>query len=151
MTGRARGAGPSAPSRHRAAPEPRAGRSPRGPRRPPAATPKPTAKPTPRPTRTPRPTLPTTFGVEDPSDGARTAGTVILVRGHAPPRSTVTRDVQLWFDQHTVADADGHWSMEVPLSAGENRLTFRLGDDRSTVETITVNSDPSRGGNVSGG
>ena len=114
-------------------------------------TPKPTVKPTPRPTRTPRATLPTGFGVEDPSDGARTGGTVILVRGHAPPRTTITRDVSLWFDQHTVADADGHWSMEVPLSAGENRLTFRLGDDRSTEETITVTSDPSRGGNVSGG
>jgi hypothetical protein len=76
---------------------------------------------------------------------------VILVRGHAPPRSTVTRDVPLWFDQHVTADADGHWSMEVPLSVGENRLTFRLADDRTTEATITVTSDPSRGGAVSGG
>ena len=76
---------------------------------------------------------------------------MILVRGHAPPRTTVTRDVPLWFDQHTVADADGHWSMEVPLNAGENRLTFRLRDERSTEETISVTSDPSAGGTVSGG
>ena len=117
----------------------------------PKPTPNPTASPTPRPSRTPRPTLPTAFGVEDPSDGARTAGTVILVRGHAPPRGTITRDVALWFDQHVVADAAGHWSMEVPLAAGENRLTFRLGDDRKTDATITVTSDPSRGGTVSGG
>ena len=121
------------------------------------ATPGPTAKPqstptpTPRPTRTPRPTLPTTFGVDDPGEDATTAGGAILVRGHAPPGTNVRRDVPLWFDQHTVTDADGHWSMEVPLSAGENRLTFRLGDDRSTDTTIIITSDPTRGGPVSGG
>jgi hypothetical protein len=117
----------------------------------PKPTPKPTAKPTPRPTTTPRPTAPRMFGVDDPSDGDRTSGTVVLVRGHAPPGTTITRDVPLWFDEHTVADADGHWSMEVSLGVGDNELRFRLGDDRSTDVVITVVSDPTRVRNVSGG
>lgn len=121
----------------------------------PAATPRPslapTARPTPRATATPRATLPTAFAVHDPADGARTSGRAILVRGQAPPRTTVTRDIPLWFDAQTLVDATGHWSMVVQLSPGENVLTFRLGDDRRTDATIRVTSEPGSGGPVSGG
>jgi hypothetical protein len=95
--------------------------------------------------------LPTAFAVQDPADGSRTSGRAILVRGQAPPRTIVTRDIPLWFDEHVQVDATGRWSMVVQLNAGENVLTFRLGDDRRTDATIRVTSEPGSGGSVSGG
>jgi hypothetical protein len=66
----------------------------------------------------------------------------IIVRGLAPPGVTVTRDIPFWFDEHTVADANGRWSFAVSLRPGENLLTFRIGSDTATSRTITVHYQP---------
>ncbi len=44
----------------------------------------------------------------------------------------------MWFDEHTIADANGLWSFTLGLNLGENVFTFRVGDDVSTVQTLTV-------------
>jgi hypothetical protein len=74
----------------------------------------------------------------DPEDGLTTKDTLIVVYGLAAPGSTITRDIPLWFDEHTVADASGLWSFTLPLNIGENAFTFRVGDDVSTAQTLTV-------------
>jgi len=50
----------------------------------------------------------------------------------------VTRDVPLWFDEHTIADGAGNWSFALPLNIGENVFAFRVGDDVSTTQTLTI-------------
>lgn len=80
--------------------------------------------------------------ITEPADGAVTNTSVIFVRGIAPPGATVTRDIPLWFDDHTIADAGGRWSFAVQLGAGANLLTFRIGDDASTTKTLTVYYEP---------
>ncbi len=58
--------------------------------------------------------------------------------GVAPPGATITRDIPLWFDDHTTARPDGIWMLSVPLAQGENELAFRIGDDRSTEIRLFV-------------
>lgn len=60
------------------------------------------------------------------------------MRGLARPGATITRDIPFWFDEHTTADAAGRWSFAVELVAGENKLTFRVGDQAQTSQTVTV-------------
>jgi hypothetical protein len=65
------------------------------------------------------------------------------VVGSAPDGAEVVLDVRLRPDVRTVAAA-GRWSIDVELDEGENVLTFRLGDDKSTAVTLTVTFDPSQ-------
>lgn len=74
----------------------------------------------------------------NPEDGLTTKDTLIVVYGRAAPGSTITRDIPMWFDEHTIADANGLWSFTLGLNLGENVFTFRVGDDVSTVQTLTV-------------
>jgi hypothetical protein len=62
----------------------------------------------------------------------------IVIQGTALPNATITHDIPLAFDEHTIADAQGHWSFTETLSQGENKFLFRVGDDRSTEVTFTI-------------
>jgi hypothetical protein len=77
-----------------------------------------------------------------PSDGQVVATKEVTVIGTAPPGLTITQDVSFGPDQHTTADGTGHWAIKVGLKDGENRLTFRIGDDQSTKKTIRVDYTP---------
>ncbi|HEY7589756.1 MAG TPA: zinc ribbon domain-containing protein [Candidatus Limnocylindrales bacterium] len=96
-------------------------------------------QPTPTPTPSAAPTPPITgIAIISPTDGQQVATKDVTVIGMAPPGLTITRDVSLAPDQHTTADGTGHWAMTVGLKDGENKLTFRIGDDQSTKKTIRV-------------
>jgi hypothetical protein len=66
----------------------------------------------------------------------------VTVIGLAPPGLTVTRDVSFGLDQHATADGTGHWAINVGLNDGENKLKFRLGDDRSTERELRITYTP---------
>jgi outer membrane biosynthesis protein TonB len=101
------------------------------------ATPEATALPTPG--ATPEPSQPAiALKITAPKDGATVNDGVVVIKGKAAPGATITRDVPLWFDEHTVADEKGRWSFEEALNVGENSFTFRVADDRSTEVTLTV-------------
>jgi Glucodextranase, domain B/zinc-ribbon domain len=76
--------------------------------------------------------------ITSPTDGQAVATKEVTVIGLAPPGLTVTQDIQFRPDQHTTVDGTGHWAIKVGLDDGENRLTFRIGDDNSTKKTIRV-------------
>ena len=78
----------------------------------------------------------------EPANGATTSERAIVVRGLARPGTVVTRDVPLWFDEHTTTDSTGHWSFIEQLNPGENSFTFRVADDRSTETTLVVYYTP---------
>ena len=80
--------------------------------------------------------------IESPRDGQVVASKDVTVIGLAPPGLSVTRDVSLGLDQHSTADGTGHWAISVGLDQGENKLTFRIGDDRSTEQQIRVTYKP---------
>jgi hypothetical protein len=80
-----------------------------------------------------------------PIDGAVVASLQITVIGSAPAGITVVHDVPMWLDSRTTADGTGHWAMTVDLNKGENRLKFRLGDDKSTAKEIRVTYAPPGG------
>lgn len=80
--------------------------------------------------------------IESPRDGQIVASKDVTVIGLAPPGLSVTRDVSLGLDQHATADGTGHWAINVGLDQGENKLTFRIGDDRSTERQIRVTYKP---------
>jgi len=71
-------------------------------------------------------------------NGSATIDRAVIVRGLAQPGSTITRNVPLWFDEHAIADSTGNWSFALPLNVGENVFTFRVGDDVSTAQTLTI-------------
>lgn len=120
------------------------------PTRSPSPTPSPTPTPTPSPSPSPSPS-PTPLGtvgpvvpvfglvIVEPADGSTTFEDVVIVRGLAAPGSDITRDVPLWFDEHATADSVGRWSFVLRLNPGENTFTFRVGDDRSTEQQLTIN------------
>ena len=125
---------------------------------PPTPTPSPSPTPTPTPTLpptpTPSPTLPPTspptpttpaYGltIVEPVDGSTTSDRAIVIRGLTQPNATITRDVPMWFDEHTVADSAGRWSFIEALNVGENTFTFRVGDDTATDVTISIFYSPS--------
>ncbi|MEO6351293.1 MAG: hypothetical protein ABIP53_11640 [Candidatus Limnocylindrales bacterium] len=68
---------------------------------------------------------------------------VVIVRGVAAPGTVITRVVPFWFDEHVVTDSVGRWSFVVGLGPGENTLTFRVADDVSTTQTLTLHYLPS--------
>jgi hypothetical protein len=74
----------------------------------------------------------------EPADGSTTTEGVIAVRGLAAPRSVITRDIPLWFDEHVTADSAGRWSFVLQLNEGQNTFKFRIGDDLATERTLTV-------------
>lgn len=76
--------------------------------------------------------------ITSPTDGQAVATQEVTVIGTAPPGLTITQDIQFRPDQHTTVDGTGHWAIKVGLEEGENRLTFRIGDDNSTRKTIRV-------------
>ena len=76
--------------------------------------------------------------IVEPVDQWATTERVVVVRGLAAPDSTITRDVPLWFDEHAIADSEGRWAYFLQLDPGENVFKFRVGDDLSTEQTLTV-------------
>ncbi len=109
----------------------------------PAPTPSPTLTPDPTSRPSPEPTAPPAGLVIDfPVDGEVVRSSRINVIGTALPGATVTRHVPFWFDDHTTAGDDGLWMMPVQLAEGENRLTFRIGDDTDTAQVLLVTYRP---------
>jgi hypothetical protein len=80
-----------------------------------------------------------------PTDGQAVASKDVIVIGTAPPGLTITQDISFGFDQHTTVDGTGHWAINVGLNEGDNKLTFRIGDDHSTQQTIRVIYTPPKG------
>jgi hypothetical protein len=112
------------------------------------STPEPTPEPTVAPL-TPEPTvaLPTPsplvgLAFDFPHDGEVLSDADINIIGRAPPEAEVTRDIPMWFDDHTTTRDDGIWMMPIHLGQGENVLRFRIGDDRSTEQVLTVTYQP---------
>jgi hypothetical protein len=73
-----------------------------------------------------------------PTDGQTVVTKEITVIGTAPPGLTITQDISFGFDQHASVDSTGHWAIKTELKEGDNKLTFRIGDDGSTKQTIRV-------------
>lgn len=78
------------------------------------------------------------FAILSPADGQAVASKDVVVIGTAPPGVTITQDISFGLDQHTTVDGTGHWAIAVGLGEGDNKLTFRIGDDHSTQQTIRV-------------
>jgi hypothetical protein len=87
----------------------------------------------------PEPTAPA-YGlvIVEPANGYMSLNRSLLIRGLAQPGATITRDVPMWFDEHTVADSEGRWSFIEGLNIGQNTFMFRVGDDTATEVTLTV-------------
>jgi hypothetical protein len=79
-----------------------------------------------------------------PSDGQAVAAPEVTVIGIAPPGLSITQDISFGLDQHATSDGTGHWAIKVGLNEGDNKLTFRIGDDRSTEKSIRVTYTPAR-------
>jgi hypothetical protein len=84
------------------------------------------------------------LSILSPTDGQAVAAAEVTVIGTAPPGVSITQDVSLGLDQHATTDGTGHWAIKVGLNEGDNKLTFRIGDDRSTEKSIRVTYTPSR-------
>jgi glucodextranase-like protein len=97
------------------------------------------------PGSTPVPAPITGLTITSPTDGQAVNTKEVTVIGIAPPGMTVTQDISFGPDQHTTVDGTGHWAIKVGLKDGENRLTFRIGDDNSTKKTIRVIYTPPAG------
>lgn len=87
---------------------------------------------------TPLPAPITELTITSPTDGQAVATKEVTVIGLAPPGLEITQDISFGPDQHTTVDGTGHWAIKVGLNDGDNRLTFRIGDDDSTKKTIRV-------------
>jgi hypothetical protein len=79
-----------------------------------------------------------------PSDGQAVAAPEVTVIGTAPPGLSITQDISFGLDQHATTDGTGHWAIKVGLNEGDNKLIFRIGDDRSTEKSIRVTYTPAR-------
>ncbi len=84
---------------------------------------------------------PGAFSVTSPATGSTIETDTIAVVGTAPAGSEVVWDIPFRFDQRTVAYG-GQWSMQVPLTDGINRLTFRMGNDKATAITLVLTYRP---------
>jgi hypothetical protein len=84
------------------------------------------------------------LSILSPTDGQAVAAPEVTVIGTAPPGVSITQDISLGLDQHATTDGTGHWAIKVGLNEGDNKLTFRIGDDRSTEKSIRVTYTPSR-------
>jgi len=117
----------------------------------PPPIPTPTALPVltsiPAPATTPMPTpAPSATGlvIVDPLPDATVSNGFVIISGLAPAGAVITHDVPAWFDEHTVADRQGHWAFAEQLRDGENTFTFRIADDRATEVRLTVYYDHPR-------
>jgi hypothetical protein len=88
------------------------------------------------------PTLIAGLTIQSPINDQEVATKEVTVIGLAPPGLTITRDVSFGLDQHATADGTGHWAIVVGLNEGENKLKFRIGDDRSTEVELRVTYTP---------
>jgi len=111
----------------------------------PVATPSPTSPFLPPVTATPSVSVgpgltapPVGLNILSPADGAVVGSQDLTVIGSAPAGLTITQDISFGLDRHATVDGTGHWAIQMQLSEGENRLTFRIGDDESTSQTIRV-------------
>lgn len=104
------------------------------------STPSATAAPTATAAVTPKAaaTEAVSFAITSHRDGDSVATSLIAVEGTAPAKSPITRDIPMTRDTHAVADDSGHWMIPVSLKEGDNSLTFRIGDDKSTAKTIHI-------------
>ena len=84
------------------------------------------------------------FTILSPADGQAVASKDVVVIGTAPTGLTITQDISFGLDQHDTTDGTGHWAIKVGLNEGDNKLTFRIGDDRSTEKSIRVTYTPAR-------
>lgn len=96
---------------------------------------------TPQPSDTP-PSRVASLKFVFPVDGEVVHDRQFNVIGNGPPGARITRDIALWFDEHATVQDDGTWLMAVSLEDGPNVLRFRIGDDRSTEQAITVTYQP---------
>ena len=78
------------------------------------------------------------LSILSPTDGQVVVTKEITVIGSAPPGLTITQDISFGLDQHASVDSTGHWAIKVGLNEGDNKLSFRIGDDSSTRQTIRV-------------
>lgn len=118
---------------------------------PPTPPPTPTVQPTltPSSTLTPAPPTPGSSAIAglvvvDPLPGTTLSDSFVIISGLAPPGAIITHDVPGWFDEHTVADRQGHWAFAESLRNGKNTFTFRIADDRATEVRLTVYYDHPR-------
>ena len=105
----------------------------------PTPTPTPTPTPEPFPTATPLPTPPPSgLLILEPANESTVSDPSVVIRGLAQPFTQVTRELPLWFDEHTEADASGRWAFVEQLNNGRNEFTFHASDDQSTTLTLVV-------------
>jgi hypothetical protein len=72
-----------------------------------------------------------------PQDGQTMYSPTVTVTGTAPDGAEVIRDISFGPDDRTTATG-GRWSMAIELDDGENLLTFRIGDDKTSSATLHV-------------
>jgi hypothetical protein len=77
-----------------------------------------------------------------PTDNAAVATRQVTVIGLAPPGVRVVQDISFGIDRSATADGTGHWAIVADLAEGANKLTFRIGDDRSTQQVVYVSYQP---------
>jgi Glucodextranase, domain B len=95
-------------------------------------------------TPTAQPALIVGLTILSPADGQVVGAAEVTVIGTAPPGLSITQDISFGLDQHASVDGTGHWAIKAGLNEGDNKLTFRIGDDRSTERTIHVTYTPQR-------
>lgn len=78
------------------------------------------------------------FQITSHRDGDVVVTSLIAVEGTAPANAMITRDISMASDTHAQADDAGRWTMPVSLREGDNSLTFRIGDDKSTARLIHI-------------
>jgi hypothetical protein len=81
--------------------------------------------------------------ISEPPNGATLESETVIIRGTAPPRTRVVRDVRVGQDVDAVSDQAGAWALVVELDPGPNSLRFRLEDDPSTEVDWILTFEPS--------
>lgn len=92
-------------------------------------------------TTTPSESVAGSLRVLTPSNGDVVETASVTFAGTAPAGSTVIQDISLAGDREVVA-TDGTWTLDIDLEEGVNEITLRLGDDRSTEQTIRLTYAP---------
>jgi hypothetical protein len=72
------------------------------------------------------------------TDGQTVTQARVTIRGSSAANVQIVHDIAMASDDHATADANGAWAMVVALTPGENRLVFRVGDDRETEITFRL-------------
>ncbi len=82
------------------------------------------------------------FAITSHHPGDTVSTPTVTVSGVASPGAEVVQDISFAPDERTTAAADGSWAISVTLDEGPNTLRFRVGDDRSTEEELTLTYAP---------